>query len=616
MSWKYLAYTGIVALFLCQGTLCRALEIAYTIDMPQPWTHYFHLQIDISDVESESIDVQMPAWSPGRYRIRNFARNVRDFTAHHDEKELEVQKQDKQTWRITTEGNSEVTVRYKVYANELAGDYSQLNDFHAFLDGASLYMYLVEHKANPVSLKIKKPDGWMILSSAGELGQTDFKFPNYDIMIDHLVQLGKFFLEEFTIGNTRYRVSILNNGERKPIDDFVEKVRKLQATAIDMFGPVEDQERYTFFFHFLPDSRTTAGMEHLDCCQLTRKHDLSDTGVSMDWTLWVTAHELVHTWNVKRLRPAGLGPFDYTKEVYTPLLWFAEGCTSYLANLIMLRSGIWSEVQFYQRVAENIRSFRSTPGIFHRSAEESSFDTWFWDEGGSYGEYDWNNVSVSYYLKGELIGLCMDLNIRRLTDNEKSFEDFFKLLYQRFYAQSEAENYYLKGQGYTTEDILKALEDTTGTLWNRFYQNLIASAGDINFEYFLSFADLVLEQDDEEQPPYTGLRVKYGNGGHPVVDWIEFESPAHQAGLSRHDVLIALDGERVFLNDFNKVLKRHAIDYEIQVTLLRDDRLLEKKMRLIEGWKAFYYSIRQADIPSRRGQVILKDWLDLPDISD
>ncbi|MGC9330049.1 MAG: hypothetical protein ACP5I1_20605, partial [Candidatus Hinthialibacter sp.] len=355
----------------------HALEIAYRISMPNPSNHYFHVQIDLTGVDEDAVDLQMPAWSPGRYLILNFARNVSRFSAESESGALPFRKIDKQTWRIQTQGASHFTARYQVFGNNLSGELSLLNDQQAFLDGGSLYMYVAGHKDQPVSLDIIPPSGWMILSSAGELGQTHFEFPHYDLMIDELVQLGVFYVERFTIGPTEYRVSIVAKEDVDKIPLLVSEVRALQETAVRMLGPF-DSPRYTFFYHFLPDSPNSAGMEHFNSCQLTRKHALGDEGYMMNLTIWVTAHELIHAWNGKRLRPRNLGPFDYSQEVYTEHLWFMEGCTSYLADLILLRSGLWSKEQFYSQFADQITAFRGSPGIYQRSPQEASFDTWLW----------------------------------------------------------------------------------------------------------------------------------------------------------------------------------------------------------------------------------------------
>ncbi|MBZ0255041.1 hypothetical protein K8I31_03205, partial [bacterium] len=434
--------TIVLFLILC-APLSWGYDIAYQVSMPNPNSHFIHIQIDIDCVEGDSLELQMPSWSPGRYRILDFARNVSQFSATSNKDPLSFQKINKSTWQIETNGAAQIQIRYRVYADNLSGEYSQLNDRHAFLDGAGLYMYVVGAKDNPVSLKIIAPDGWMTLSSAGKLGDVEFQFPHYDRMVDELVQLGRFFVYEFDAGNTRITASILNNGDREPVNDFLDQVMPISRTAFDMLGEL-DTNHFTFFFHFLPDTRNTTGMEHLNCFQITRGHDLDEENWKSDLTPWITAHEFVHAWNVKRLRPQGLGPFDYTQEVYTPLLWLAEGCTNYLADLIMVRSGVWSEEDFYDWLQKRITLYRSLPGAFERSAEQSSMDAWL-DSPKDSIEWAPQYVWIDYYLKGELIGLCIDQEIRRRTNNEKRFEDFFRLLYQRFYQDAKAESYYLKG---------------------------------------------------------------------------------------------------------------------------------------------------------------------------
>lgn len=585
-----------------------ALEIAYKISMPNPTDHYFHVQIDISGATREILDLRMPAWSPGRYLILNFARNVRDFSAKSPTGSLPFYKIDKQTWRIETQGASHIAVQYRVYGNNLSGELSLLNDTQAFLDGASLYLYVDGCIDKPVSLEIVPPPGWMILSSAGELGQTQFSFPNYDRMIDELAQLGTFFVERFTIGSTEYRLSIITQGNRDPVKGFVEKVHALQETAVKMLGPI-DSPRYTFFYHFLPDSRDSAGMEHFNSCQLTRKHAMDDTGPMMDVTLWVTAHELIHAWNGKRLRPQNLGPFDYSQEVYTELLWFMEGITSYLADRILVRSGVWSQDDFYKQLADQISVFRASPGILQRSPEEASFDTWLWPIDGS-RESDWNNTWTSYYTSGELLGMCMDLEIRHRTKNRKNFEDFFRLLYTRFYRQTGSETYYAPGRGYTTEDIRRALEDATQSAWPFFFDEYISTSGDIPFPLFLNYAAMDLqEKKDESATPYTGLHLTAAPGGYAQVQWLDWQSPAARAGLMNQDILIALDGERVLLRDWTPVLRRHSIDGEVEVSFLRDNRLMKSALPLDGNRKTIQYEILESPDSTPLARKIRKEWI-------
>lgn len=484
-----------IVCFSFSSPFVAALDIAYRISMPDPGNHRFSIEMTIAGIDRETLSVQMPAWSPGKYLILNFARNVSRFSAEADSQSLPVEKLDKQTWEIQTRNHPTITIRYQVFSHNLTGEHSFLDNAEAFLVGASLYMYVAGFKDNPVSLEIVPPVGWSILSSAGEAGQTRFSFPNYDLMIDELVQLGTFSLEQFSLGNVRYRVCVFTETNHHLIPQLVETVWRIQETAVQLFRPL-DQTRYTYFFHFLPDSEDGTAMEHLNCCQLTRRHPLSDTGPGMDWTIWTVAHELTHAWNVKRLRPQYLGPFDYSKEVHSPYIWLAEGCTNYLADLIMLRSELWSREQFLNWLADEISTFRNSPGKFDRSPEMASFDFWLapYDE---FRQSDFYDNWLSPYISGETVGMCMDLLIRHQTGNQRDFLDFFNTLYDRQYDRAEPESYYLKGRGYTRADILQVLEEITSESWDDFYNDYIASPGDIPFEYYLDLAALELLQTND-----------------------------------------------------------------------------------------------------------------------
>ncbi len=586
-----------------------AYEIDYQVSMPNPNSHYLHIQVKISDVNSQSIELQIPSWSPGRYRIMDFARNVSQFTATSGAASLPFQKIDKSTWRVTTNGSTNVRVNYQVYADNLSGEYSQLNDQHAFLDGAGIYMYVVGAKQYPVSLSITPPDNWMVLSSAGELGETEFEFPNYDRMADELVQLGKFFVYKFDAGDTKITVSVLNNSDREPMNAFLDQITPIARTTVDMLGPL-DADRFTFFYHFLPDTRNTTGMEHLNCFQISRNHDLEEDNWKSDLTPWITAHEFVHAWNVKRLRPKGLGPFDYSKEVYTPLLWFAEGCTNYLADLIMARSGAWSQDDLYEWLADRIQLYRSQPGAFERSAEQASFDAWL-DTPPAGVEWNPQHVWIDYYLKGEMIALCIDMEIRKRTNNRYAFEDWVKRLYKRFYLDAETESYYLKGRGFSTEDAIQTLEHLTESEWDEQFHQWVQTPGDLPFEEALSVVGVNLEKHDTDpKTPYTGLHFSTAPGGYPKIDWIEANSPASIAGLSRHDVIVALDNERALKNEFDRVLARQGRDQLVTATLLRDDRLLTKHLRLINGWNQQEYLLIDNDGASSNSIQWRNHWLE------
>lgn len=588
----------------------QSADVRYFLDIPNPESHYLRIRMEIEGVAGDPFLLALPAWSPGRYEIVNFARNVSEVSAMADGRELTIEKTDKQTWAVETGGAAKITVGYRVFANELDGAHSQVNDVHAFIRGAGVFMHPAGLPAESIRLTATPPPGWMILSAAGELGQTEFEFESHGELIGAPIQMGNFFLERFAVENTMYRLCVVNDGDPRGVDRLLDTLKKLQTTAVGLFGPF-DSPRYTYFFHFLPGHPGAAAMESRNAFQISRNYDLRDEVqvYSRPWAAaWIAAHELFHAWNVKRLRPAGWGPFDLSRENYTELLWFAEGITSYFADLIIVQSGVWQPQDLYNRLEFYINDFRNTPGRFERSVEDSGFDTWLW--AGNAGEDDWNNVWVNYYIKGELIGLCMDFEIRHRTRGRKSLVDVFNGLYGRFYENAEPSPGGWRGAGFDTQDLLDELERTTGTSWTPFYETAIASPGDLPLEHFFSLAGLELAPDPATTGiPYTGLNLATAPGGYPRANWIAGRSPAAAAGLMRHDIILALDGERTQMGDFEYVLKKHAADGLVRVSLMRGDRLIEREMTLDPGRTARAYKIRETDDVPPLARRVRREWL-------
>jgi len=264
--------------------------------------------------------------------------------------------------------------------------------------------------------------------------------------------------------------------------------------------------------------------------------------------------------------------------------------------------------KFFEKLSGNIKQYRATPGIHQRSAELASFDTWLIDQSPN---SDWNNVWINYYLKGQLIGYCMDIEIRHRTKNKKTFEDFFRLLYKRIYLEAEPDSYYIQGRAYSIEDILQALEDTTNTPWNHFYHTMIATPGDIPFEFYLELAGLTPMQKEGDTPvPYTGMHLKTAPGGYPQIDWIADRSPAMFAGLDHFDILIAINDERVLMRDYREVLHRHTqYNNKVNITLLRDDRLLQIPLKMNLDWMEVEYEIKPAEKTTFLAKRIRAEWL-------
>src|SRR5881227_3228497 len=372
-----------------QDTSAPAYKISYRISMQHPALHLFEVQLDVRGLAgADHVDFQMPRWSPGRYAVFDFAKNVQEVTAmrvcervYPDcvTTSLPVTRLDTQTWRVSTKvegtmlAERGVSLFYKVFGDDLSGTFSQLDARHANFNGGSVFVYVVGHKQDPVGLKVEAPAGWKIINGhSTRPDQSEFRFPNYDVLIDTPTEVAPdFTVQTFEVGGKLYRVVVHSLGpEGGHRDELVKAVEKIVRAEVATIEPPEF-DQYTFLFHFDPNTRRGDGMEHLNSTQIVETGALADREV-LDSAIGTAAHEFFHNWNVKRLRPVGLGPWDFTRPVVTQGLWIAEGFTNYYGKLSERRAGIWSDEQLFRSYAGAIGGIENAPGSRLMSAVESS----------------------------------------------------------------------------------------------------------------------------------------------------------------------------------------------------------------------------------------------------
>ncbi|MEW6733704.1 MAG: hypothetical protein AB1489_20415, partial [Acidobacteriota bacterium] len=310
-------------------------KLSYWLGMSAPNSHLFEIRIRIDNIKTNTVDVAMPAWSPGRYVIYNFTRNVQEFAARSANGNLLTwDKLDKQSWRIDCRGQQTIEVSYKVFANDLSGTFSQLNDQHANINGAAVFMYVNGHKQDAIELKIEKPANWKLISGAVDHPeQTEFHFANYDLLIDTPVEIGDFEVDSFQHDGRSYRVVLHSYTSFNNKSQLLASLQRIVAAQTAICG-LPDFTHYTFIFHLAPYAQNTDGMEHLNSTQIIENN--------LEELIATASHEFFHVWNVKRIRPVELGPWDYSREVHTKSLWISEGLTSYYGDLSLLRAGVWS----------------------------------------------------------------------------------------------------------------------------------------------------------------------------------------------------------------------------------------------------------------------------------
>lgn len=350
-------------------------RVTYQLSMPRPESHLFEvkMEVDTAGTAKDFIDFQMPRWSPGRYAVYDFAKNVQEFVAASgicppggrcDMASRPVTRLDNQTWRVASLGSRSLTINYKVFGDNLSGTFSQLDARHANFNGASVFMYIVDHKQDPVRLKIIPPaKEWRVINGRTDRpDQLEWQFPNYDILIDTPTEIAPdWTVDEFKVDGKTYRVvvhSFGDEGGKRP--QLVRDIEKIVRAETEMWG-APDFNSYTFLLHFAPNNATGGdGMEHLTSTQVIEANALAAPDVYED-TLGTVAHEFFHVWNVKRLRPVELGPWDFTKPVNTRALWIAEGITNYYGYLMQRRANVWIDEQLLQAFSDTITGVENTP---------------------------------------------------------------------------------------------------------------------------------------------------------------------------------------------------------------------------------------------------------------
>jgi predicted metalloprotease with PDZ domain len=511
-----------------QETGAPAYKVAYTISMREPASHLFEVRVDVTGVEgADHLDFQMPRWSPGRYAVFDFAKNVQEARATVycppgamcKQAPMTLTRLDTQTWRVAAESAqgappplTSVTFAYKVFADDLSGTFSQLDRRHANFNGGSVFVYVVGHKQDAATLKVEAPAGWKVINGRSTRPeQTEFGFPNYDELIDTPTEVAPdFTVQTFEVGGKLYRVVVHSFGdEGGRRDELVKAVEQVVRAEVATVEPPEF-EQYTFLFHFDPTARRGDGMEHLNSTQIVETGPLSDREV-LRGAIGAAAHEFFHVWNVKRLRPAGLGPWDFTRPVVTQGLWIAEGFTNYYGKLSLRRAGLWDDDALLKSYAGTIGYVETLPGSRLTSAVESSVLAPFIDRATTDQRTNMQNTLVSYYPKGETLAFALDLLIRGRSKGRTSLDEVMRRAYEEFYLKSPNDSYYLKGRGYTLEEFQRLASRAAGFDLSDFFRRHVYGVEPPPYDEALSYVGLrlVRAQGPSAQAAATQARSTY-----------------------------------------------------------------------------------------------------------
>jgi predicted metalloprotease with PDZ domain len=567
---------------------CSSLQatIRYEVSLAHPEQHLFHVTMTIPDVADE-VFVQIPAWN-ALYQIRDFSSHLQqvevrrsaaqpvDAAIAPDTAPPSIEKIDKQTWRIT--GNGTVIVRYATYWDEPGPFATQLNREHAFINPAMILMYVPERRSEQVEFGLgDAPESWSAAGPGIQMWESmsvaqrfSSKFQDYDALADAPIEAGKF--EMFQLQGMTPEIWVVIHGDNYKKNQVETELKRICEYEIKLMGKAP-YPRYTFIVHTgKAAAGAGGGMEHSDGTAISVQSAESLPGVA--------AHEFFHLWNVKRIRPASLYPVDYTKEQYTRALWFAEGVTSTYGSYALERSGLWSKLQLYHDFSEQITELEARPANRWQSAEQSSLDAWL----EKYPLYENPEYSVSYYTKGQILGVLLDILIRDRTDNEKSLDDVLREMNNDFG---------VTGKPYRDSlDVQLTAEKAAGGSFEDFFKHYVAGANPLPYQSIFVLAGLELRQTTRQRAA-LGFAAEGAPKGPLVVRSVDANSAAAEAGLQSGDLILKWNGgeppRRV--TDW---LRQHKPGELLHLVIRREDAELKIDFRLGEITETFYDLVEDA----------------------
>lgn len=572
--------------------------VKYNFTVQNAAQHVGRVTIDLPVITDDQIELKLPIWRSGRYEVLDLSKNITEFSANDREgRALAWRKTDKNTWLVENPDSNQVQVSYLVYANMLRYRVAHIDDSHAFLDASGVFMFNPNLRQTPLTVSLDVPDHWRSRSGMSSPSNHVFVADNYDQLVDSPIESGVHKFLAFELGGRDYEIVIWGEGNYE-MADLKANIEKIIQVADDLWGDFPFQ-RYVFMYHVGEGLR--GATEHMNSTIIQSNRFQFKPLEDYFKVLATTAHEFVHTWNVKSYRPSGITPYDYSAENYSQLLWMVEGSTSYYDDLFLLRAGIYTPRDYFKRLADSIHTHLNKPGRAISSVAMSSFDTWLNND----PHFSFNN-QVSIYLEGALKSWALDQAIREASDNKFSFDDVQRQLY---------ENHSNLDVGYTETDVQAILSDLTGTPMTDFWQSFITGTTALDFDALLAYYGLrKVFDEDSDKTVWLGLETESNVSGIGIKA-VHRNSPAWHAGLSGDDVLLAINGYRVDAVNWSAQLQMMTAGVGYQVSYFRGD-----KLKTTTVYPASHpnpsFRIEPVAKPSWQQKKVFKDWtgVELPDV--
>jgi len=559
-------------------------QVEYSIVPKDLAGHLFAVTVKVDTPDAEGQVFVLPAWIPGSYMIREFARNIVQIRAESAGQTVALEKLNKDMW-FAAPCKGPLVLHYDVYAWDLSVRAAHLDQTHGFFNASSVCLRVLDQDHLPHVIDIRRPaepacKAWRVATSLPELKAARHGFgtyiaANYDELIDHPVEMGLFELASFKAHGVLHEVAITGKVPKLDLARVTSDLEKICEAQIALFEPKSlcaPMDRYVFLVMAVGDGY--GGLEHrASTALLCSRKDLpvkgwSDMSDGYGTFLGLCSHEYFHTWNVKRIKPAAFVPYDLQTENYTPLLWLFEGFTSYYDDLMLVRSGVIGVPAYLKLIEKTVSNVLRGSGRLKQSVADASFDAWI-----KYYRQDENapNALVNYYTKGALVALTLDLTIRDKTAGKKSLDDVMRTLWQRY-----GRDFYIAGEeqrGITEAEVEALIDEVSGLKLKRFFDRYVRGTDDLPLARLLTPFGIAFTDKRKSSKASLDVRVARDAAECKLAQVFE-DGAAHQAGLSAHDVLIAVGGLRATASNLEALLAPYAVGDKIVLHAFRRDELM------------------------------------------
>jgi predicted metalloprotease with PDZ domain len=571
-------------------------QISYTVSFPEAQAHYADVEMKITGLKQDILALKMPVWTPGSYLVREFERNIESLTATASGKALAAKKIRKNIWQLNTTGLTSVVVKYRVYAFEISVRTSFIDASHAFLSSPDIFIYPDNMLHAPSTIHIKPYKGWTTVSTSLEKvnGDSFTRYsPDFDILFDSPIEVGNQDVFGFDASGVKYEVAMVGGGKYDK-ERLTKDLPKIIEQEVAIFGE-NPNKHYTFIVHNA--LKGGGGLEHLSSTTLGASRDAYATEVGYQNFLSLAAHEHFHLWNVKRLRPIVLGPFDYDNENYTTNLWIAEGFTAYYQDIIVRRTQLYTPDNYLAVLAEDINQLENSQGARVQTLADASYDAWI----KAYRPNENSaNTSISYYTKGSIIALLLDLEIINDSKGASSLDDVMRYMYNEYYKTQK--------RGYTDAEFKQGLEKFAGKKLDDFYAQYINGLTPVNYDTYLGYAGYkllnTLADNNDADLGITQIPLI----PRVIVATVQRGSAAWVDGINVNDEIVAIDGSPI--PEKGSLVAGKKPGDKVEVSVVRDGLPLTISVTLKKSTKV-KYKLEELPNPTPQQLAVRKKWLSL-----